>query len=144
MDTEAADRPDTTDGVTTFDDARAAVRSGAAPDEAAVALVATMTDDEKLWCLDGDQPTHAGLRFLARESGYHRAPFPAAEVERVGLPGIAFADGPRGCVVGNATAFPVSMARGATWDPDLEERVGRVDRHRAPGGRATLTGRACA
>lgn len=143
MDTEAADRPDRTDGVTTFDDARAAVRSGTAPAEAAAALVASLTDDEKLWCLDGAQPTHAGLRFLARESGYHRVPFPAAEVERVGLPGIAFADGPRGCVVGNATAFPVSMARGATWDPDLEERVGRVIGTELRAAGATLTGAAC-
>jgi beta-glucosidase len=35
-------------------------------------------------------------------------------------------DGPRGvgAFTGNATAFPVGMARGATWDPALEERVG--------------------
>ena len=37
-------------------------------------------------------------------------------------------DGPRGVGVyaGNATAFPVGMARGATWDPALEERVGEA------------------
>ncbi len=32
----------------------------------------------------------------------------------------------RGVVMGHATAFPVPMARGATFDPDLEERVGDV------------------
>jgi beta-glucosidase len=47
-------------------------------------------------------------------------------VSRLGIPGTRFVDGPRGCVAGNATAFPVSMARGATWDVDLEERVGRA------------------
>ena len=33
-------------------------------------------------------------------------------------------DGPRGVRAGNATAFPVGMARGATWDPALERLVG--------------------
>src|SRR5436305_14182803 len=99
---------------TTFDEAREAVAAGTSPEDAARALVAAMTPEERLWCLDGDAPAWAGLAFLA-EDGYHKAPFVAARVERVGLPGIAFADGPRGAVVGDATCFPVSMARGATW-----------------------------
>ena len=45
-------------------------------------------------------------------------------LERLGIPGLLFSDGPRGVVMGHSTAFPVSMARGATWDRDLEERVG--------------------
>ena len=56
--------------------------------------------------------------------GYHSRPFRAAKVERLGIPGFHFSDGPRGVVVGEATAFPVSMARGATFDPELEVRVG--------------------
>lgn len=45
---------------------------------------------------------------------------------RLGIPGLVMVDGPRGVgiTVGNATAFPVGMARGATWDAELEERVG--------------------
>jgi len=31
-----------------------------------------------------------------------------------------------GMVMGNGTCFPVAMARGATWDPELEERVGEA------------------
>jgi beta-glucosidase len=88
-------------------------------------IVTGMTTDEKLWCLDGDAPFWAGLTYLS-ESGYHKSPFRAAEVERVGLPGFAFSDGPRGVVVDQATCFPVSMARGATWDTDLEERIGEA------------------
>jgi beta-glucosidase len=84
-----------------------------------------MTSDEKLWCLDGDGPFWAGLAYLS-EAGYHKSPFRAAAVERVGLPGFSFSDGPRGVVVGQATCFPVSMARGATWDIDLEERIGEA------------------
>ena len=34
------------------------------------------------------------------------------------------ATGPAASSIGNATAFPVTMARGATWDLDLEERIG--------------------
>ncbi len=86
-------------------------------------VVAAMTPEEKLWCLDGDAPFWAGLTYLG-EDGYHKSPFRAAQVERLGLPGFAFSDGPRGVVVDQATCFPVSMARGATWDVDLEERIG--------------------
>lgn len=59
------------------------------------------------------------------------------------MPGFAFADGPRGAVVGNATAFPVSMARGATWDTELEERIGRVIGYELRATGATLTGAVC-
>src|SRR5690348_12963268 len=99
--------------ITTFADARAAVAAGTPAEDAARQLVAAMTPEERLWCLDGDTPTWAGLEFLG-DDGYHKAPFPAGQVERIGLGGVAFADGPRGAVVGNATCFPVSMARGAT------------------------------
>ncbi len=102
-----------------------------------------MTPEEKLWCLDGDAPTWAGLRYLHDEDGYHRVAFAAAQVDRLGLPGIHFADGPRGCVIGNGTAFPVSMARGATWDPALEERVGEVIGQELRAAGATLTGAVC-
>lgn len=101
-----------------------------------------MTDDEKLWCLDGDAPTWAGLAFL-QQGGYHEAPFHAARVGRVGLPGVSFSDGPRGVVIGNATCFPVSMARGATWDPDLEERVGDAIGRELRASGANLTGAVC-
>ena len=74
-------------------------------------IVADMTNDEKLWCLDGDAPFWSGLTYLS-EQGYHKSPFRAARVDRLGLPGFAFSDGPRGVVVDHATCFPVSMARG--------------------------------
>ena len=110
--------------------------------EAARSLVAAMTPEERLWCLDGDAPTWAGLHFLG-DDGYHKAPFVAARNERLGIPGIAFSDGPRGAVVGNATCFPVSMARGATWDPELEERVGDVIGSELRAVGANLTGAVC-
>lgn len=128
--------------IETFEDARMAVAAGASVDDAARQLVVALTPDERLWCLDGDAPTWAGLKFLGHD-GYHLAPFVAAELDRVGLPGIRFSDGPRGAVVGNATCFPVSMARGATWDPDLEERVGDAIGRELRAIGANLTGAVC-
>ncbi len=108
---------------TEWDAAVAAVRAGDAPAAEAARLVDLMTDTERRGCLDGDLPFWAGLADMGA-GGYHRRPFRAAQVPRLGIPGLAFSDGPRGLVIGNATCFPVSMARGATWDVDLEERVG--------------------
>lgn len=130
------------DGVTAFERARRRVADGVEPAVAAAQVVDAMTDDELLWCLDGDAPTWAGLEFLGK-GGYHESPFFAARVPRVGMPGIAFSDGPRGVVVGNATCFPVSMARGATWDPELEERIGDAIGRELRASGANLYGGVC-
>lgn len=127
---------------TAFERARRAVAGGADVDVIAAEVVEAMTDAELLWCLDGDAPMWAGLEFLTK-GGYHDAPFRAARVPRLGIPGIAFSDGPRGVVVGNATCFPVSMARGATWDPDLEERVGDAIGRELRASGASLFGGVC-
>jgi beta-glucosidase len=126
----------------TFDDARKAVAAGEPLDDVARTLVGALTPEERLWCLDGDAPTWAGLTFLAGD-GYHKTPFVAAEVDRLGLPGIRFSDGPRGAVVQNATCFPVTMARGATWDPELEARVGEAIGVELRAVGANLTGAVC-
>jgi len=60
----------------------------------------------------------------------------------LGIPGFHMLDGPRGVsqLSGNATAFPVGIARGATWDVELEERVGSAigEELRAKGGSVLL------
>ena len=117
----------------TYDRAEERVREGESPAEVAAQFVAGMTLDEKLECLDGDEDFWPGLMRMAGAAsarvageGYGWRPWYGAAVERLGFPGIAFSDGPRGVVVGPNTCFPVSMARGATWDPDLEERIGEA------------------
>lgn len=100
------------------------VRAGADAAEIAAGLYEQLTDDERLGLLDGDAPFWEGLGEMMGR--YNGTPIVHGEVARLGIPGTRFVDGPRGCVAGNATAFPVSMARGATWDVDLEERVGRA------------------
>lgn len=57
---------------------------------------------------------------------YNKNPIPAGVNEELNIPGIMFTDGPRGIVLNNSTCFPVSMARGATWDIELEERIGDI------------------
>ena len=87
-------------------------------------LVAELTLDEKLGLMDGDLPFWQGLAKISAPQGYSREFWVAGAVPRLGIPGIRFVDGPRGCIMDGATTFPVSMARGATFDPELEVRVG--------------------
>ena len=101
------------------------VRAGAAPEAVAEELLGRLEDEEKRSLLDGDEPFWPGMPRMVEE-GYNREPIVAGAVERLGIPGIRFSDGPRGAVVGRSTCFPVPMARGATWDPELEERIGEA------------------
>ena len=66
----------------------------------------------------------AGLR--TEENHYNVFPYPAGGVEESNISPVPFCDGPRGvvCGVGEATCFPVSMARGASFDIELEEQIG--------------------
>jgi beta-glucosidase len=109
----------------TYEVALSAVRRGADPDEQAKLLLSELTPEERLGLLDGDMEFWPGIIDFYRE-GYNVVPVVAGAVARLGIPGIRFADGPRGCVLGHSTCFPVSMARGATWDVDLEEQVGQA------------------
>ena len=108
-----------------FENSVTAVESGASVEAEAKALYDQLTPEERLGLLDGDTEFWTGLRTMLSR-GYNTEPLPHAVVARLGIPGTLFVDGPRGCVSGAGTAFPVSMARGATWDPALEERVGEV------------------
>jgi beta-glucosidase len=102
-----------------------AVRAGKQdPDSAASGLIAQLTDSELLGLLDGDVPVGPGMREMMKR--YNGLPIEAGRLDRLGIPGIRFTDGPRGVVVGNSTCFPVAIARGASWDPDLERQVGEA------------------
>lgn len=93
--------------------------------QAAERLLAQLTLDEKVGMMMGRQLFWWGLFQLLWRDFYHRRPFPSGGARRLGIEGLRFVDGPRGVVLeGGATTFPVAMARGATWDPALEARVG--------------------
>jgi beta-glucosidase len=86
------------------------------------ALVGALSLDERIGLLSGDGPFWRSTLAMAKR--YNGEPIVAGEVPRLGLPGIRFTDGPRGVVMYRSTAFPSPMARAATFDPDLEARIG--------------------
>jgi beta-glucosidase len=79
-------------------------------------LVAQMTIEEKVAQMSGDKAISLpGDGILWNVPG----------LERLDIPPLKMSDGPRGVTAAlGATTFPVGMARGATWDPALEQRVG--------------------
>ncbi len=91
------------------------------------ALLAQLSTAEKLNLLAGDTPFWSGMADIALRDASHRHPWPAGQLPRLGLTGLHFVDGPRGVVLaGGATTFPVPIARGASWNPALEERIGEA------------------
>ncbi len=90
--------------------------------EEAESLVAKMSLKEKVVLLAGHCKWYQSMGI----GSYNSFPYGAGGNERLGVSQMLFCDGPRGCVSGSSTCFPVSMARGATFDPELEERVGKA------------------
>lgn len=82
-----------------------------------------MMEDDRVWCA---RPYRAG-----------------GGVDRLDVPALYFTDGPRGVAGGNSTCFPCSMARGASFDPDLEMRIGEVMGIEARVHGCTLSGAVC-
>ncbi len=99
----------------------------AGPTEArrmAEALVKTMTTEQKVNQMSADYtPAQSECAF----ERYNCAPYYAGEDPALNIPAIKFTDGPTGVVLGyGSTAFPVSMARAASFDPELEEEIGEA------------------
>ena len=109
----------------TFDDAVQEIKTGKSKDEAVSKLLSYLSQKEKLSLLDGDEPFWKGMGGIICDR-YNRVPFVMGAVPRLNIPGVRFTDGPRGIVMGASTCFPVSMSRGATWDIDLERKIGHA------------------
>ncbi|GAB7331229.1 hypothetical protein MBLNU13_g02693t1 [Cladosporium sp. NU13] len=109
----------------TFDDAVQDIRDGTPTNDAVLKLLSQLSQKEQLSLLDGDEPFWQGLGTILCDR-YNRTPFAMGAVSRLKIPGIRFTDGPRGIVMGASTCFPVSMSRGATWDTELEKRIGEA------------------
>jgi len=103
-------------------------------------IVSSMTLDEKIRQMSGDTGLLDIPVMLIR---YNFTPFDSGENRSLGIPAISFTDGPRGVAIGHSTCFPVSMARGATWDPGLEERVGSAMGVEARAQGANFSGAVC-
>jgi beta-glucosidase-like glycosyl hydrolase len=89
-------------------------------------IVSQMSLRDKLQQLTGETVPVGAIKMIIAElvlkqmgrfySGYNK---------KWKIPAFSFTDGPRGVVIEkNNTAWPVSLARGASFDVDLEERIG--------------------
>ncbi|MCL1883746.1 MAG: glycoside hydrolase family 3 C-terminal domain-containing protein [Defluviitaleaceae bacterium] len=89
-------------------------------------LLGVLTLEEKVGIMSGQVTEQKLLDDLFVTEHYNVTPYPTLAVDRLGVPNVRFVDGPRGAVSGSGTCFPVSMARGASFDRDLEEEIGKV------------------
>ena len=89
-------------------------------------LIPQLTREEKIGIMSGQITEEKLMDDLFVINHYNIDPYPTMAVDRLGVPNVRFVDGPRGVVAGSATCFPVSMARGATFDRDLEREIGKA------------------
>ena len=99
--------------------------------EKAKEIIKNLTLEEKVSLMGGNWPLEKMMEeAVANKDGchYNSVPYPAGGIEEKNLPPMLFVDGPRGvvCGTGESTCFPVSMLRGATFDTDLEKRIGQA------------------
>jgi len=110
-------------------------------DEKARHLLTQMSLKEKIQQMSGSTSLFPGL--LEVWLAYNIRPLPAPENERLTIPALSWSDGPRGVVMNHSTCFPVSMARGASWDTELEERIGDAMGVEARSQGANIIGSVC-
>jgi beta-glucosidase len=103
--------------------------------------LATATLDEKVGMMSG----RGFFAAFAEDGGVWGArPYQAGGgIERLGIEPLYFTDGPRGVARGQSTCFPCSMARGASFDVDLERRIGEAMGKEARAQGCTLSGAVC-
>jgi beta-glucosidase len=99
--------------------------------ERAKKILDGLTLDEKISLMSGTMSLAQEMENMKEDPDnlhYNYIPYAAGGVERAGVPSMLFCDGPRGVVCGNGktTCFPVSMLRGASFDTELEEKIGRA------------------
>ena len=91
-------------------------------EQKAILALQQMTLEEKTTMLSGNMDAFSNL--IKHGRAYNPVPTSTPGVKRLGISAIKFTDGPRGVVMGKSTCFPVSMARGASFDRALENRIG--------------------
>lgn len=110
-------------------------------------LVDRMTAKEKVHLLGGHYNYVAEcLRALVRYKAvrfYNPFPVKGGGVKRLGVPSVAFTDGPRGVVMGRSTCFPTATVRAASFDTDLEEQIGEAIAKEAIAGGANYFAGVC-
>jgi beta-glucosidase len=95
--------------------------------EKAKNIVEQMTLEEKVRLMSGTVSLKDMIDdFKTPGRHYNWYPYPSGGNDRLSVPQMKFCDGPRGVVCGSSTCFPVTMLRGATFDIDLEKRIGEA------------------
>ena len=104
------------------------VMSDAQIDQWARELVDQMSTEEKVQMMSPRLKSNLKmvLEILSDGQRYNQRSYQAGGNERLNIPTMRFFDGPRGLVSGEATCFPVAMARAASFDCDLEFKIGEV------------------
>lgn len=102
-------------------------------------VIKTMTLREKVNTMSGNN----FYLLMLKDLKFGVRAYPGGGVKRLNFPPFLFTDGPRGVIMPGSTCFPVSMARGASWDISLEERVGEVIGREARAQGANLFGGVC-
>jgi len=106
----------------------------------------TVNRASKMMTLKEKVETMSGNNFyllLLKDRKFGVRAYPGGGVKRLAIPPFLFTDGPRGVIMPGSTCFPVSMARGASWDILLEERVGEIIGKEARAQGANLYGGVC-
>ena len=110
-------------------------------EERVTAILADASLAEKVAMMSG-----AGFFAAFRDDGgtWGGRPYRAGGgLDRIGLAPLTFTDGPRGVARGQSTCFPCTMARGATFDADLERRIGEAMGIEIRAQDCTLSGAVC-
>lgn len=93
-------------------------------------ILKTLSLEEKVSLMSGSE-IRSEVRGAIRKKlkvHYNEHPYRAGGIKEKDIPAMLFADETRGVVCGckKATCFPVASMRGAAFDPELEEEIGRA------------------
>ena len=118
------------------------IRKGMTDDEIDVTInkaLDMMTLKEKVASMSGNN----FYLLLLKDHKFGVRAYPGGGVKRLNIPPFLFTDGPKGVSMPGSTCFPVPMARGASWDILLEEKLGEVIGKEARAHGANLFGGVC-
>jgi beta-glucosidase len=114
-------------------------------DKMAQEAVNQMTIEEKVQMMS--PRLKSNFKFILEMIGngmkYNHHSYQAGGNERLNIPTMRFYDGPRGMVSGQATCFPVPVGRAASFDPDLEFRIGEAIGREVRANEANYFGGVC-
>lgn len=99
-------------------------------DKTARKIIEKLSLEEKIFLMSGGALQEDVRNSIQKKQSFHynEVPYCAGGIREMGIPSLNFVDGTRGVVCGQGenTCFPVSVMRGATFNPKLEEQIGEA------------------